>query len=205
MKKLLFTFLSLIGCVGYGQNVAFDGHTWEAPYTLPTPTGWGIERFLVPPAFAPSLTYKGVEDIRFSPGWAKQDSEEYWSYAFLWYLTRRPALTAASIEKELKAYYTGLIQVNTDSATLAAEPPLSVKAKFRQAESATGDEVLFTGSVTLIDYMTRKPITLNCLVRSIACMETDKEIMFFELSPQPFKHKIWQSLDQIWSGFRCQK
>ena len=40
--------------------------------------------------FAPSIKYKGVEDIRFTPGWGKAGSEEYWTYAFLWFLDDEP-------------------------------------------------------------------------------------------------------------------
>ena len=32
------------------------------------------------------IKYSGVEDIRFAPGWGNAKSNEYWTYAFLWYL-----------------------------------------------------------------------------------------------------------------------
>jgi hypothetical protein len=207
MKKSLLPILCFFSLITYGQenNVAFDGHTWEAPYSLPAPKDWGIERFLVPPGFAPSITYKGVEDIRFAPGWAKQTSEEYWSYAFLWYLESKPALTEASIERDLKAYYTGLLKVNSDSATLAKEPPITVQAKFKMTQATKHGYITFTGTITMLDYMTRKPITLNCKVESKPCPETGKEFVFFELSPKPFEHTIWKSLGLLWQDFRCVK
>src|SRR5829696_1417230 len=88
MKKLLLIIICLSFLNGYGQETKteFDGHKWEAPYYLSIPKDWTIERFLIPIAFAPQIPYKGVEDIRFTPGWAKAKSEDYWSYAFLWYL-----------------------------------------------------------------------------------------------------------------------
>lgn len=207
MKKPLLTILCSFTLIAYGQqnNVPFDGHTWEAPYSLPTPSGWGIERFLVPPGFAPSISYKGVEDIRFAPGWAKQTSDEYWSYAFLWYLDSKPELTEASLERDLKAYYTGLIKVNSDSAKLAAEPPITVLTKFKMTQATKHGHTTFTGTVTMLDYMTRKPITLNCIVQSKPCEETGKEFVFFQLSPKPFRHTIWKSLGQLWQDFKCTK
>ena len=36
----------------------------KAPYNLGFPKDWGVERFLIPIAFAPQIPYKGVEDIR---------------------------------------------------------------------------------------------------------------------------------------------
>ena len=74
MKHLIILMLCLPSLSIYAQEVKpeFDGHKWEAPYDLPIPKDWGIERFLIPISFAPQISYKGVEDIRFTPGWAKK-------------------------------------------------------------------------------------------------------------------------------------
>jgi hypothetical protein len=66
-------------------------------------------------AFAPQITYKGVEDIRFAPNWSNIKSDKYWSYAFLWYLEGAPFMGAGIIQNNLKAYYAGLFNINTDS------------------------------------------------------------------------------------------
>src|SRR5689334_9492619 len=86
MKVFLLALLSLITITTYSQDSTFDGHNWKAPYHLPIPENWGIERFSIPISFAPTIPYKGVEDIRFTPGWGKAGSEEYWTYSFLWWL-----------------------------------------------------------------------------------------------------------------------
>jgi hypothetical protein len=85
LKILLIIILSLFSATIYGQEIKpeFDGHKWEAPYTLPVPKDWTIERFPIPIIFAPQMPYKGIEEISFTPGWGKINSEEYWSYAFL--------------------------------------------------------------------------------------------------------------------------
>lgn len=204
MSKILLTILTLFCATAYAQetNVEFDGHTWQAPYTLPTPIDWGVERFLVPPSFAPSILYKGVEDIRFAPGWAKSSSEEYWSYAFLWYLEGKPVITEATLEKDLKAYYTGLIEANTNGARAAGQS-ISVTTQFKSDPSGT--QSAFTGTITMLDYMTCKPIILQGRVRVRSSNEPDKSFVFFELSPQPFTHSIWKSLDQLWQDFACKK
>jgi len=121
MKNILFAIALFLFFKTSGQNVneEFDGHKWEAPYVLDTLKGWGIERFLIPIGFAPSIPYKGVEDIRFTPGWAKKTTNEYWSYAFLWYLDGNVTFDAKTIENNLKTYYTGLIKVNSDSSKIA--------------------------------------------------------------------------------------
>ena len=112
MKNILFAIALFLFFKTSGQNVIeeFDGHKWEAPYVLDTLKGWGIERFLIPIEFAPSIPYKGVEDIRFTPGWAKKITNEYWSYAFLWYLDGKVALDAKTIENNLKPIIPALLK-----------------------------------------------------------------------------------------------
>ena len=74
MKNILFVIVSLLFLKTSGQNAneGFDAKKWIAPYVLDTLKGWDVERFLIPISFAPSIPYKGIEDIRFAPGWAKK-------------------------------------------------------------------------------------------------------------------------------------
>ncbi|MEO7562038.1 MAG: hypothetical protein ABIT07_05545, partial [Ferruginibacter sp.] len=104
MKILIISLLYLTALSSFGQNPTgdFDGKKWNAPYTLNFPTGWDVERFLIPIEFAPQISYKGVEDIRFAPGWAKEKTAEYWTYAFLWYLDGTVKTNAKIIENNLK-------------------------------------------------------------------------------------------------------
>ncbi len=207
MKNLFLAALCLFFAAAYGQETSsqFDGHKWEAPYLFPIPKDWTIERFLLPPFFAPQILYKGVEDIRFAPGWGDSKSEEYWSYAFLWYLDDKPLLTKTSLESDLKAYYTGLIKINSDSSKHANEKPIPVITEFELAKSYGSELASFTGTIQMLDFIARKPITLHCIMHSISCTETGKTILFFELSPKPFTHGIWKSLDQLWQDFKCKK
>ena len=75
MRNILLAIVLLLFLQGAGQDQPFDGHKWKAPYVLDTVKGWGIERFSIPIGFAPSIPYTGVEDIRFTPGWAKKNNE----------------------------------------------------------------------------------------------------------------------------------
>src|SRR5205809_2818683 len=110
MKKTLFIVLLLISLKTFGQTPGkeFNPETYKPTYSLNIPDGWGVERFAIPIEFAPTIAYKGVEDIRFTPGWGNAESEEYWTYAFLWYLEGNPQMDAKTIEKNLAAYYNGL-------------------------------------------------------------------------------------------------
>jgi len=206
MKNILFIVATLLFLKSSGQNVneKFDGKKWEAPYVLDTIKGWDVERFLIPISFAPAIPYKGVEDIRFTPGWAKKTTNEYWSYAFLWYLEGTVALDANTIENNLKAYYSGLIKVNSDSAKIA-DKLFPVTSSIRARTTEKEDLKTFEGSVTMLDYMSKQAITLNVVIHVRICAGKDKTFVFHELSPMPYSDDVWKRLHQLWVNFKCDK
>lgn len=206
MKNMVCLVLCLSLLSKYGQaQTAFDGHQWQAPYHLNIPKDWTIERFLVPISFAPQIPYKGVEDIRFTPGWAKPASEEYWTYAFLWYLDGSVNMSTQTITENLKHYYTGLLKVNTDPSKVDIEKLPPVTTSFKKITTAKNDLETYSGTVNMTDYMSRKPITLNCIVHLTFCKEENKTIIFHALSPKSFSHQNWAQLNQLWLGFSCKK
>ena len=204
MKQAFFILICFfcVSASGQENQAEFDGRKWEAPYFLDTLKGWGIERFLIPIGFAPSIPYKGVEDIRFAPGWSKKESGEYWSYAFLWYLEGLQRLDPGIVERNLVAYYTGLANVNVDKAKVTVDKLVTIKASIK--ESGPGTQT-FEGTVDILDYMTLKPISLNVSVRIKYCKEQDRTFVFHELSPQPYSDKVWGRLNYLWATLRCTK
>jgi hypothetical protein len=205
MKSLAIMVLSLFSMAIYGQEIKteFDGNKWEAPYTLPIPKDWTIERFPIPIGFAPQIPYKGVEDIRFTPGWGKVKSDEYWSYAFLWYLEGDVKIDSKITDSNLRDYYTGLIAIN--GSNIPKEKVIPVVTSFKEVEEDTGDLKTFTGTIKMLDYMAQKPIVLNCKVHLKSCLGKNKTFIFYELSPKPLSHDIWISLDKLWLEFKCKK
>ncbi|MGH2566055.1 MAG: hypothetical protein ACRDE5_16170, partial [Ginsengibacter sp.] len=83
----------------------FDINLWTAPYDFAVPTGWTTEHFSLPPDFAAQIPYKGVEDLRFTPGWGDTTSAEHWTYAFLWWLDGIAKIDESILEQNLKQYY----------------------------------------------------------------------------------------------------
>lgn len=205
MKRFIITFY-LLSLGLYAQEVPsseFDSHTWQAPYDLNKPKDWGVERFAIPISFAPQIDYKGIEDIRFTPGWAKSTSEEYWSYAFLWYLDGEINLDIKKLESNLQAYYSGLISAN--GSKIPKEKLIAVVASFKETQKDKDDKKTFSGTIKMLDYMKQVPITLHCKVHLRSCSEENKTIIFYELSPQPYSHKTWINLDKLWSDLKCKK
>lgn len=199
MKILAILSLSLSFIKSYGQAPEFNAHTWEAPYHLSSPANWGIERFPIPIGFAPQIPYKGVEDIRFTPGWAKATSDEYWSYAFLWYLDGDVKMDAKIIESNLQQYYSGLIKAN------GSDNSNPVITTFKEVAKDSNDLKTYIGTISMLNYMTQQAIVLNCKVHVKSCSGETKTFIFYELSPKPLTHSVWQSLDKLWADFKCKK
>ena len=207
MKNLFSIILCILFLDAPGQDIKnkFDGKNWDAPYFLDIPKGWDVERFLIPIEFAPAIPYKGVEDIRFTPGWGKIETNEYWSYAFLWYLDSTQKFDPKIIEKNLVAYYTGLININIDKSKITADKLVPVKVSIKTRKPQKGDLKTFEGIVNMSDYMTQKPISLNLLIHIKSCKGQNKTFVFHELSPKPFNDNVWNALNQLWLNFKCSK
>jgi len=205
MNRLMIMMFCLISVAICAQEMTaeFDGHKWEAPYTLQIPKDWTIERFKIPISFAPQISYNGIEDLRFAPGWGKVASDEYWSYAFLWYLEGDINMDTQIISNNLRAYYTGLIAIN--GSKIPAEKMIPVVTSFKEIERDRGDLRTFTGTIEMMDYREQKPIVLNCKAHLKSCLGENKTFIFCELSPKPLSHYIWLSLDKLWLDFKCKK
>jgi len=205
MKYAVIIFLLTSPLFSFCQSTTeeFDSKKWEPPYNLDFPLGWGIERFLIPISFAPKIPYRGVEDIRFTPGWGKAESADYWSYVFLWYLDGQQKITAKIVENNLKKYYSGLVKViQVDSSD---NKSITVRTIIKKGKTQKGDLKTFYGSVYMLDYMANKPITLYCKVHLKSCSGQNKTFIFYEISPKDYTDNVWQSLDILWTDFSCDK
>jgi hypothetical protein len=95
----------------------------------PVPAGWKSETIPFPLDFAPKLAHKGIEELRFAPGFFDPAAPGYWSYAFVW-RTENPAdLDAAALGAELTAYFRGLIDAVDAKKEIAERDAVVAKAK----------------------------------------------------------------------------
>ena len=203
MKNILLAIVCIasLSAIAQDSKVEFDGKNWNPPYTLSTPPGWNVERFQIPIEFAPQIPYKGIEDIRFTPGWGNVKTDEYWSYAFLWYLDSMPAINEQIIEHNLQAYYSGLIDRNIVRRKIPAEKLFPTKASFKKTTTTKGDLETYSGTIHMLDYMEQKPMVLNCLVHVRPYKEKNKTIIFHEISPKDFSSQVWVNLNKLWTSF----
>src|ERR1700710_2264632 len=84
----------------------------QAAYTLPLPEKWGVEKIPFPIEFAPKIPLTGNEEIRFTPGWGDSKTDEYWSYAFVWFVDGAPHVDSDTLQLYFTQYFTGLFKTN---------------------------------------------------------------------------------------------
>lgn len=204
--KPAFTFILIFACLflrAQTEKPEFDAAKYQPPYQLAQPEGWGVERFPIPIDFAPQIPYKGVEDIRFAPGWGDATKEDYWSYCFLWYLQGDLKFTPAKVEQHLKDYYSGLIGRNISRRNIPKEKLVPTITTLAITQSVKGDLATYMGTVSMLDYMQQKPMVLNCIVHIKSCMDPNKTFVFYQLSPKPFTEKVWTDMNDLWANFIC--
>ncbi|HQQ96289.1 MAG TPA: subclass B1 metallo-beta-lactamase [Cyclobacteriaceae bacterium] len=198
MRFLLAIFMALF-VFSCQKNKPVDQPEKKSGFELPVPPDWTTESFPVPPSFAPEISFQGVEDIRFAPGWSKPGSEDYWTYAFVWKLEGTPVIDSVVVAGYLKSYYTGLIHANAVGKGI---PP----DKIQEAEvtlNPSDSPVEFRGTIDMLDYMTQRPIRLHFVIRVATCLMENRTFVYHELSPKPETDAVWPRLDSLWHGFAC--
>jgi hypothetical protein len=195
MKRPLVFFLS--------TSIAFAASAQS--FELPVPAGWTTETFPIPIEFAPQIAYSGEEHIRFAPGWGDPKSEDLWTYCFLWWIKPDSKVSKESLEKDIQAYYSGLVGRNIVSRKIDAAIVVPTTASFQEATAQKGDRKTYEGSVKMLDYLSLRPITLNINVHVIPCDQQGNLGVFFAISPQAKTHALWKQLNSVREGFKCKK
>jgi hypothetical protein len=196
-----------VDCIGWVKRSLdiFDVNTWVPPYVLNVPRGWNIERFSLPAEFAPQMNVRGVEELRFPPGWGDQASSEYWSYEYLWWLKGNVSIDEAMLQTNLQALYTGLVGRNIISRQIPLNKQLPTDVSIKKIKTNAGDVQTFQAQVQMLDYMSLKPIVLNLSIHVKDCSKENQTPVFVEVSPQPLTHSIWKQLNQLDQTFKCGK
>ena len=169
-------------------------------------TDWKGERIELPPPFAPEMKLKGIEVIRFAPGMFNAQSDSFFTYAFVFSVSKDQDLTQEVIQREILAYYRGLAKAILKNKGTAADVG---KFTFRleQAKEATGTPekvsasarvTQYTGELAWVEpFVTAKPQVLHFEIQSWADPATSRNYMFVCTSP-----KIRGETDETWKELR---
>jgi len=176
------------------------------PYAYNAPQNWSPETILFPIDFAPSLPYKGYEELRFAPGWGNAGSNEKWAYTILWWLDDDYTFDETVLKHDLEAYFSGLTKRRAiaDKLDMAVYTP--AKAGVKKIKTDTDDIATYQASLDIFDaQVTKKPGSLNVKIHQKKCDTKGNTIVLLEIAAADFNQPVWLQLDKINADFKCEK
>src|SRR5215813_2238737 len=142
MKSLLASFIlfvTLLSSTRGQENKA---------QLLKEPVAWQFERFTLPPVFAPSILYKGAEELRFAPGMFKKDSPDYFTYVFVAQIDSVVAISQTDIRNYLLNYYKGLCGATARDRKLSIDTA-QINAVVKKRKDVPAKEIVYNATVNL--------------------------------------------------------
>jgi hypothetical protein len=204
------TALSIVDAIGCIQWIKTELHIFSPnnpmafipPYTFGVPDGWRVERYLLPPFFAPGVKLKGIEDLRLPSGWGVPSSNEYWSAAFLYWLDKGQTINADVLKEMLTTYFDGLIKVNIPPNT-PKEKLVPTTVSIQKIKPEPDDLETYSATISMLDFQSMNPITLNYMAHVRTCNDKNHFPVFAELSPKPFSDPLWTTMKRMKQQFVC--
>jgi len=165
--------------------------TKQAPPPAPTtpwrtPATWRNESFKFPLEFAPTIGHRGLEELRFPPGFADPKAPGYWSYAFVWRTDDGAALDAAALGGELTVYFRGLIAAVDEKKQVTDRDAIVAKA-------TAGNAGRFELAIHVIDiFKTFQPVDLTGWAERRACGQGALWVFVLAPSATPLRGELDQ-------------
>jgi hypothetical protein len=199
MKNLLVSLILIVSLANKVQSQEVK------PQLLKEPTSWQFERFALPPGFAPGIPYKGVEELRFSPGMFKKDSATYFTYAFVAQLDSVTAISQMEVNVYLFKYFNGLCSSTAKDRKLVIDTSKIAVVTLKKKGLPAG-EVVYSGSLSIFGvFADGAPVTLNIEVKVVKNMAVKKTYLIFIASPLDKENMIWKDLYKIQKEFAIPK
>ncbi len=79
---------------------------------LKAPETWGKEIIVFPIDWAPKMTVKGYEELRFAPEWSKAKHNNFWTLVMAWKVNTTAEISLDELHVNLESYYDGLMTPN---------------------------------------------------------------------------------------------
>lgn len=178
---------------------------YTPPYTFDIPQNYRIERTSFPPPFALGIKLKGIEEIRFPPGWGTAGKDDYWSLAYLYWLNAGQNIDADVLRETLTTYFDGLV-IRGGGPVPHNIPPdklIPTKVNIQKIRTESDDAATWSGTIDMLDYMAMKPIRLNFLAHMKSCTGQKHTAVFVEASPKAYTDPLWTDLKKMKQNFKC--
>lgn len=194
MNKLII----IVTLLTFSLNSAKAQH--QEAQLLRQPSGWEFERFALPPEFAPAFPYKGVEELRFSPGMFKKDSATYFTYAFVAELDNRNSFSQKDVKDYLVQYFMGLC-ISTAKQKNFLIDASRITATVEKGRIA-GKHTYYNAAANIFGVFTDgKPVTLNLEIKVMSNKAASKIYLVFIASPLNKTNNVWKELRKIQETF----
>lgn len=179
--------------------VALGARSQDAkPEFLKSPASWQFERFSLPPGFSSNFPYKGVEELRFSPGMFTKGGSDYFSYAFVARLDSTALFTQDDLRNYLLVYYKGLCENTAKQRKLSIDTSqIMVTIEENKFESSAYNALIKLFGV----FADGAPVTLNAEITVLNDSKANRTFLVFVASPQEKTREIWRQLHEIRLGF----
>ncbi len=158
---------------------------------------WIEERIDFPFSFAPKLKYEGYEELRFKKNWNDSTSQDFWTYVIVWEIESVGEWDEKRISEAVDIYYDGLMGLDAPDLTEEMKSKKTISLFLPYKDGYRGKIMTYDG------FFTRQPLTFYATINAHSCPDTNKDIIRYEISPQPFTHPIWDSFSEIVINSPC--
>jgi len=149
------------------------------PLPWPAPQGFRSETLPFPLSFAPDIPYRGVEEIRFAPGFSKPDSPEYFTYSFIWWVRADEKIYWV---RDLHRYFYGLMQ-SVGKQTPAPFPTHVELHRVWEKEGFDHGPAARATITTWDAFYTKAPLELAMDIYRLPSPDPLYKLYYFEVSP----------------------
>jgi hypothetical protein len=160
---------------------------------------WGKEIIHFPIEWAPKLTFKGFEELRFAPEWNNKESEGFWTLVMAWEVESSISLTEEAILFNFEHYFDALMKPNHWATTFPTPTLLLLETTNKDHLRKDDDNITtYKGKLKVFDgFHTGEMISLHIIAEVYFCPDKNKSIILFRLSPQNTSAPIWKQLNAI--------
>jgi len=171
------------------------------PHLLKEPAAWTFERFDLPPGFAPNFPFRGVEELRFSPGMFNKDSTGYFTYAFVVQLDSTTNIPQDNIRNYLLNYFRGLCSSTANDRKLVVDTS-KITVFVEKKKDVPDDGIIYNALLNIFGvFADGAPVKLNMEVKVLMNTETKNAYLIFIASPREKTDDVWKELYNIQKDF----
>lgn len=168
-----------------------------SPIILHGPEDWRYEKIDFPLDFAPELSYKGFEELRFAPGMFNVESPTYFTYVFAISIEKASPFTKKELEEFFLIYYKGLCTVVAKSKKQSVDIS-QIQVSFKKGKKESSHIQNYRALITYLDtFNDGQKIELHMELEITENKETGKSHLLALVSPQGPSTAIWEKLRQI--------